>query len=388
MAENSDIKIEVTRPAELSRIVELIAQAKKDEPVPPRLGELIEAVGKNASADELGARAERDAGFAELVREVVKESGITVNGDHNTVVHRSLFTRIKNDWSRKKKTTFVFLFVVISVGGTSLFTLAPDRGTADQAGHEKDVAVSSSPSAGRPDVPPGSSSSLLPPPVPGPLNTQRNISPNIPPGGNPAPPGPGNSVPDQPPPAPVQLGTTVSQVRGLPGTSVNFYGTGYQGCPDRGHRTVNILWDGVHTGEAVPIEADGRFAVRFTVPENASVGEHHLYGQCTDDTGLWSRVTYTVSPPLVVTASPSKLRAGQVLSVRGTNFDGCPDYGDRTVNVTIDALGLTTRAPIRSDGTVAAQFTIPQGTASNDYYVTGQCRDGGQWARGVFTVQP
>lgn len=387
MAEKSDITIEVTRPEELSRIVGLIAAVKEDEPVPPKLGELIGVVGKDVGATELGARAEKDAGLAALLREVTRES---INGNHNTVVRGSWFTRIKNDWSRKKKTTFVFLFVVISVGGPSLLMLAPDRGTADQGvGAEKNIAVTlPSASAGRPEVPPGNSAPALPPPVLPPRNLSPNVGPNLPPAGDPAPPGPGNPVPAPPPPPPAQLQTTVSQARGLPGTSVNFYGTGYQDCPDRGHRTVNILWDGVITGEAVPIEADGRFGMRFTVPENASVGEHHLYGQCTDDTGLWARATYTVTPPLVVTASPSKLRAGQVLSVRGTNFDGCPDYGDRTVNVHIDAMGLTTRVPIRSDGTIAAQFTIPQGTAPNDYAVTGQCRDGGQWARGIFTVQP
>jgi hypothetical protein len=380
VAENGDIKIEVTRPDELGKIARLIATTRDVESAPPKLRRLVELVGTDARPEDLGALAETDTRFAELLREVLRES-VTINGDNNTVVQRSLFTRIKNDWSRKKKTTFVFLFVLISVGGASLFTLAPDRGEADLPEEDKGAVVAQSSPTSLPGAPPGSSSPVVPPAAAPP-----SAPPNNRPGGNPTQPGPTNPGPTQPQSPPVQLQTTASQTRGLPGTSVNFYGTGFSSCP--GRRTVNVLWDGVVTGEAVPIEPDGRFGTRFTVPENASVGQHQLDGRCTDDTGLWSRTTYTVSPPLVVTATPAKLKAGQVLSVRGTNFDGCPDYGDRTVNVSIDALGLTTRAPINADGTVDAQFTIPPGTASNDYYVTGQCRDGGQWARGIFTVQP
>jgi hypothetical protein len=386
VAENGGIKIEVTRPEELSKIVRLITEAGDGESTPPQLRRLVKLVGTDVGPDELGALAASDAKFARLLCDVLDES-ITVKGDKNTVVGKSFITWIKNDWSRKKKTTFVFLFVVITVGGGSLFTLMPDRGTADGANesnkaNELNIDGSPASSTTASALPPGGSSSprppLLPPLVP-PVNQ--------PPGGNPAPgPGPTTPGPTRAQTAPVQLATTLDQARGLPGVYVNFYGTGYKGCP--GTRTVTILWDGAATGETAQIEGDGRFGARVLVPENASVGEHHFYGQCTGDAGLWARTTYTVSPPLVVTATPAKLKAGQVLSVRGTNFDGCPDYGDRTVNVTIDALGLTTRAPIKPDGTVDAQFTIPPGTASNDYYVTGQCRDGGQWARGIFTVQP
>jgi hypothetical protein len=378
VAENGDIKIEVTRPERLREIVRLIETAKDDQ-VPPKLSRLIGVVGRKAGTDELGALAEKDAEFAELLREVLQESA---NG--TVVVHRSFFTRVKNDWSRKKKTTVVFAFVVISTGGiTGVFTLGPDRGSAETPGAQTATA---SPTTGPPTGgSPSGSVPALPSIVPAPpLNLPKAI---------PAPPvqQPNNNNPVQvqrPQGESVRLETTASQVRGLPGTSVNFYGTGFQGCPDRGHRTVNILWDGVVTGSAVPIEADGRFGVRFTVPEDATVGEHYLYGQCTDDTGLWARTTYTVTSALVVTANPAKLRGGQVLSVRGTNFDGCPDYGDRTVNVSISAMGLNTTAPINSDGTIVAQFTIPNGTTPNDYDVVGQCRDGGQWARGIFTVLP
>lgn len=383
MAENGDIKIEVTRPEELGKIVQLIAAAKGDEPVPPKLQKLVGLVGTDVGPDELAALAETDTKFAELLDAVSRES-VEVNGNNTTVVNKPWFSWIKNDRSRKKKITFVFLFVVISVGTGSVFTFAPDRSTAQQVGQELPTTAppaSSGAPTGSGSLPPP----VLPPPLAPPINPPAGRP--APPNGNPAPPqGPVNPMPTRPQDAAPQLATTISQARGLPGVYVNFYGTGYQGCP--GNRTVNILWDGVITESAVPIEADGRFGARVAVPENASVGEHHFYGQCTSDTGLWARTTYTVSPPLVVTANPSKLRAGQVLTVRGTNFDGCPDYGDRSVNVSIDALGLTTRAPIRADGTVEAQLTIPQGTASNDYYVTGQCRDGGNWVRGVFTVQP
>jgi hypothetical protein len=347
---SGDIKIEVTRPAELGEIARLIAAAKEERQVPPRLRRLVEIVGDDAGPDELTAFAARDAEFAQLLRDVLRESR-------------------KNN---KKKTTIVFVAVLVTAGGAGLFTLMPDRGTAQDPGDTRTTTVAPQPTGDQSSAPTGSSPALEPTLVP-------SISIKLPTGTS----GPSTTKPQGSAP---QLATTVSQSRGLPGTSVNFYGTGYNACP--GSRTVDLLWDGAATGETAQIEADGRFGARVTVPEGASVGDHHFSGRCKDDAGLAAQATYTVSPPLVVTATPAKLKAGQVLSVRGTNFDGCPDYGDRTVNVSLDALGMTTRVPIKQDGTVDAQFTIPPGTAANDYYVTGQCRDGGQWARGIFTVQP
>ncbi|MFI6096735.1 hypothetical protein ACIA8G_14335 [Lentzea sp. NPDC051213] len=350
MATSGDIKIEATRPADLGEIARLIATTKDDGPVPPRLRRLVEIVGDDAGPDELGALAAKDAEFTALLREVLRESR-------------------KNN---KRKTTIVFVAVLVTAGGAGWYALVPDRGTTQEPDDKKAASVSSQPSGTESSSPTGGSAPLVPTLVPSKsINLPTRTS--------------GPSPTKTPGPGP-QLATTMSQARGLPGTSVNFYGTGYNGCP--GRRTVNVLWDGVVAESAVPIESDGRFGVRFTVPENASVGDHHLSGQCTDDAGLGAPSTYTVSPPLVVAASPAKLRAGQVLTVRGTNFDGCPDYGDRSVNVSISAMGLSTTAPIKADGTVDAQFTIPQGTSPNDYDVVGQCRDGGQWARGIFTVQP
>ncbi|MFS8103216.1 hypothetical protein LFM09_39415 [Lentzea alba] len=350
MATSGDFKIEARRAEELGEIARLIATTKDERPVPPRLRELVELVGDEADPEELGARAAKDAEFTELLREVLRESR-------------------KNN---KKKITIVFVVVLVTGGGAGLFTLLPDRGTTPEPGDKKVASVAPQASGSESSAPTSGSSPLSPTSVP-PLSLTPPVKTSGPVATKTQGPGP-------------QLGTTMSQARGLPGTSVNFYGTGFNACT--GRRTVNVLWDGAVAESGVAIEPDGRFGVRFTVPENASVGDHHLSGQCTDDTGLTSQAIYTVSPPLVVTGTPNKLRAGQVLSVRGTNFDGCPDYGDRTVNVSIDAMGLTTTAPIKADGTVDAQFTIPPGTASNDYYVTGQCRDGGQWARGIFTVLP
>ena len=45
-------------------------------------------------------------------------------------------------------------------------------------------------------------------------------------------------------------------------------------------------------------------------------------------------------------------------------------------------------APIRSDGTFAATFTVPaDALAHNDYYVYGRCQAGGEYARTLFTVE-
>ncbi|MEU3651069.1 hypothetical protein AB0E59_47470 [Lentzea sp. NPDC034063] len=350
MATDGDIKIEVTRPVELGEVVRLIAEAK-DGPVPPRLRRLVEIVGEDAGPDELAARAAKDAEFTELLREVLRESR-------------------KNN---KRKTTIVVVAVLVTAGSAGLFTLLPGRDPGRGPDGTKPAAVAPQSPSSESGVPTGSNAQLLPPPlVPSsPLTLPPRTSTS------PAAKTPGPASP---------LAATMSQTRGLPGTSVNFYGTGYNACP--GRRTVNVLWDGGVVESAVPIEQDGRFGVRVTVPENSSTGDHQLSGQCTDDAALTGQATFTVSPPLVVTASPNKLRSGQVLSVRGTNYDGCPDYGSGSVNVSISAMGLNTTASIKADGTFDAQFTIPQGAGPNDYDVVGQCQDGGQWARGIFTVLP
>jgi hypothetical protein len=90
------------------------------------------------------------------------------------------------------------------------------------------------------------------------------------------------------------LAVTADQNGVLPGSSFNVTGTGYGSCPDFGDRTVNVLWDGASTGVTVPIQSDGTFAARVTVPSSAAAGGHFVYGQCVDG-GQWARTAFTVT---------------------------------------------------------------------------------------------
>ncbi|MFD4643823.1 hypothetical protein ACFWN2_41395 [Lentzea sp. NPDC058436] len=346
-----DIRIEVTGAADLGEVARLIAAARDDGPVPPRLRELVDIVGEDAGPDELETRAAKDAEFTALLHEVLRESRK----------------------GGKKRTTIVVVAVLLVTAGTlGAITLLPGRTPEPPSENRHSAVVTTPPPDTGTGAPTGSGAPLVPPLIPSSRTTPPTAT--------------STSTPTKTPEPRSSLATTASQTRGLPGTSVNFYGTGYNACP--GSRTVNVLWDGAVVESAVPVEQDGRFGVRVTVPESASTGDHQLAGQCAGDSALTGRTTFTVSPPLVVTASPNKLRSGQVLSVRGRNYDGCPDYGTRSVSVSISAMGLSTTAPIKADGTFDAQFTIPPGTGANDYDVVGQCQDGGQWARGIFTVLP
>lgn len=183
------------------------------------------------------------------------------------------------------------------------------------------------------------------------------------------------------------LATAADQNGVLPGSSFNLTGTGYDSCPDYGHHTVNVLWDGASMGITVPIQSDGTFAARVTVPSSATAGSHYVYGQCVDG-GQWARTAFTVAAPPSVTVAPSSGAAGTAVTVHGTGYSGCPNYGDRTVNVLWDGASTGTTVPIQSDGTITARVTVPSSAAVGGHYVYGQCVDGGQWARTTFTVTP
>jgi hypothetical protein len=95
-----------------------------------------------------------------------------------------------------------------------------------------------------------------------------------------------------------------------------------------------VLWDGHAMGATAPIQADGTFAAHVVVPDTAGTGDHFVYAQCVDGGG-WARTTFTVPPPPAVTTTPGTGPAGTRITVRGSGYDGCPDYGDRTVNVAL-----------------------------------------------------
>ncbi|MGW3999379.1 hypothetical protein ACWEF6_38300 [Amycolatopsis sp. NPDC004772] len=381
--------------------------------VKEHLGGVAETAAKDPGGEEtltaeLAARAGADAGFARSLAELLREyrpqdvdqkaqardgDAVVLNGN-GTVVTRSWFTRIKKVVSRNKKLSLVFLSITLSCGGT-VFLLAPhdDSGTvATQPKSDGVTSITSTVPQAPSSVPVLPTQDLPVLPAPGTGDDGGNPAP----GGGTRPPLTGGQVPTGQVPgtttpktgattAQPRLATTTDLAKGLPGTSVNFSGTGYTACPAEGTRKVDVLWDGYGTGNTVTAGPDGRFAVRFTVPESAGPGAHYLYGRCVDG-GEWSRSTFTVTPPLQVTTTPARGRAGSSVQVHGTQYGGCPDYGDRSVNVLWDGAAIGTAVPIRADGTFTATVTVPAGTG--DHYVTGQCRDGGQWARTIFTVTP
>jgi hypothetical protein len=181
------------------------------------------------------------------------------------------------------------------------------------------------------------------------------------------------------------LAVTTDQNGVLPGSSFNVTGTGYDSCPDYGDRTVNVLWDGASMGVTVPIQSNGTFSAQVTVPSSAAPGSHYVYGQCVDG-GAWARTAFTVAPPLGVTVTPTSGTTGSTVTVNGTGYNGCPNYGHRTVNVLWDGASTGVTAPIQSNGTFSARITVPSSAARGGHYVYGQCVDGGQWARTTFTV--
>ncbi len=380
--------------------------------VKEHLGGVAETATKDPDGEEtlsaelavrVGADAEFARGLAELLREYrpqdvdqkakARDGDAVVLNGNGTVVTRSWFTRIKKVVSRNKKLSLVFLSITVTCGGT-VFLLAPhdDGGTATTRPEPGRVtsARSTVPSPPPSSVPvlPTEDLPALPPPGTG------DDGGRAPEGAR--PPATGGRVTTGQVPvtttprtgattAQPRLATTTDLAKGLPGTAVNFYGTGYTACPAEGSRKVDVLWDGYGTGNTVTAEPDGRFAVRFTVPESAGPGAHYLYGRCVDG-GEWSRSTFTVTPPLEVTTTPARGRAGSSVQVHGAQYGGCPDYGDRSVNVLWDGAAIGTAVPIRADGTFTATITVP--AAMGDHYVYGQCRDGGQWARTIFTVGP
>jgi hypothetical protein len=181
------------------------------------------------------------------------------------------------------------------------------------------------------------------------------------------------------------LAVTADQNGVLPGSSFTLTGTGYDSCPDFGDRTVNVLWDGAGTGVTVPILSDGTFVARVSVPGSAAPGGHFVYGQCVDG-GQWARTAFTVAGPLSVAVVPGSGAVGTALTVHGSGYSGCPNYGHRTVNVLWDGAGTGVTVPIQSDGTFVARVSVPGSAAPGGHFVYGQCVDGGQWARTTFTV--
>lgn len=177
--------------------------------------------------------------------------------------------------------------------------------------------------------------------------------------------------------------------RGLPGIEITLRGTGYGACPDYGNRAVNVLWDGYGTGVSAPISSDGMFSTSFLIPADARPGDHWVYGQCQDG-GDWARAVVTVTAPvsLAVTLSSTTGAPGSEVTVRGSGFDTCPDYGTRRADVLWDGYATGVSVPIGADGTFTASFPVPADAAGGEHLVYGRCVDGGEWARATFAVVP
>jgi hypothetical protein len=188
---------------------------------------------------------------------------------------------------------------------------------------------------------------------------------------------------------PGALSITLNPTSGLPGSSVTVNGKGYDACPDFGHRTVDVLWDGHGIGVTAPIRSDGTFSATFAVPNSPVSGNHTVYGRCQDG-GEYATAIYTTGIPpgtLVVSLNPNHGPAGTSVSISGHGYNACPNYGHRTVDVLWNGHATGVTAPIRSDGTFSATFTVPANALhGNSYTVYGRCQDGGEYGTAPFTV--
>jgi hypothetical protein len=294
---------------------------------------------QQALAAELDRLVAADRTFARAVGDCAGGDMIEATGSN--VVNRSWFSRIDN--SRRRRITLLCLSLTV-VGTATAVLLLPGTPVSEQPAREDRVTevpkgeTSVTPSAG--------SVQALPAARPDPAGPGDGARPT---GTRPSgtrPTGvastssvpvssvPTGTVPEQTPDS-TAAATRLDLAKGLPGTSANVYGTGYEGCD-----TVRVLWDGQDTGVTTGVAPDGTFAARFTVPESAAAGTHDVHGRCAS--GESARSVFTVSAPPVVAVDPARGRAGSAVTVRGTGFDGCPDYGGGTVAVAWDG-----RAPAR-----------------------------------------
>ncbi|WP_219152370.1 FGLLP motif-containing membrane protein [Amycolatopsis sp. TNS106] len=185
------------------------------------------------------------------------------------------------------------------------------------------------------------------------------------------------------------LSVQSNPARSLPGTAITLRGNGYEACPDYGNRTVSVLWDGHGTGVSAPISSNGTFSTSFLIPAGTPVGDHWVYGQCQDG-GDWARAVVKVTAPvsLAVTLSSTAGAPGSKVTVRGSGFDTCPDYGTRRADVLWDGYGTGVAVPIGANGTFTASLPVPADAAGGEHLVYGRCVDGGEWARAPFSVVP
>ncbi|MCA1706474.1 MAG: hypothetical protein LC808_25700 [Actinobacteria bacterium] len=91
---------------------------------------------------------------------------------------------------------------------------------------------------------------------------------------------------------------------GHPGDPFKVEGSGYNECPDRGNRVVNIYDRNIQDGNGrslalarnVPIGDQGRFSVNVQMPSTAVSGGHEIVGRCFDG-GKYDSEFFTVIDP-------------------------------------------------------------------------------------------
>ena len=161
---------------------------------------------------------------------------------------------------------------------------------------------------------------------------------------------------------------TISSLSGRPGATVDVTGT----VPGGGPEEVVVNWDGAAVAScgtaprSCPGDPAGTvFRVSFTVPDQASPGEHKVrlcVGGCKTPAAIWTFVVEQDPPLGIGTVSPERTAAGGSVVVSG--FTGrCQDAG----------LVLDTPTPVDErvtggqGGAFVATVTVPKGTFPGTY---------------------
>lgn len=172
------------------------------------------------------------------------------------------------------------------------------------------------------------------------------------------------------------------------GSTVTVSGTGLRSCTDIelcDPETVIVSWDGVQVGDPVAVASDGSITAGIPVPRSTAMGSHTIRVQNSTDAELNAATTVTVEARLSMNLTPRSGPAGSSVTLRGTGYDTCPDFGNPFVDALWNGASTGVQAPIR-DGGFEARLTVPAAAPAGDYLLYGRCADSGEYATSTYTV--
>jgi hypothetical protein len=174
---------------------------------------------------------------------------------------------------------------------------------------------------------------------------------------------------------------TITPSSGAVGTTITINGTvfdSYEGD------NIHIFFDAIEIENSpLVVPSEGTFAASFTIPANASAGQHWIdVWSETTSTSMLARTSFTVSAR-GISLNPIEGCVGDVVNITGSGF-----YVDRAVtlyysNLSLDQLGTEIAS---STGEFSHQFTVPVSTAG--YHQITASNDLGNEAQTQFKVLP